>query len=83
MEQEPPDDEGDEEFIEKIVNARFGAEKDTPPPNWDIADNLESDEDNQDSDDEDFEGYSEVMLHPMDVTAQLDQDELTALKNTF
>ncbi len=54
MEQEPPDDEGDEEFIEKIVNARFGAEKDTPPPNWDIADNLESDEDNQDSDDEDF-----------------------------
>jgi hypothetical protein len=35
------------------------------------------------SDEEDFEAYTETILHPMDITARFDQDELHVVKQTF
>jgi hypothetical protein len=35
------------------------------------------------SDEEDFEAYTETILHPMDITARFDPDELQVVKQTI
>ena len=70
-----------------MVNARFGNDTPAPmgPQAWDPAQtlgDLANDEDGY-SDEEDFEAYTEAILHPMDITARFDQDELQVVKQTF